>query len=278
MPTGNTSRPRPAAAVRRAADFDGAHQDEAARGRCSSRCSARGGRNDDGRMTVAPPRRRSQAPLPRRSTSGATRTACRRGSRRSSTIRTARRASRCCTTPTARSATSSRRSACSVGDTVVAGAGRRHQAGQRAAAERHPARHDRAQRRAAAGHAAASWAAAPARRRSSWPRRASTPCSSCRRASCAWCGSRCRATIGQVGNVDHENVSLGKAGRTRWLGPPAARARRGDEPGRPSARRRRGHARRAITRSRRGAADQGLQDAPQQAHRPLHRQAARKKK
>ncbi len=28
----------------------------------------------------------------------------------------------------------------------------------------------------------------------------------------------CRATIGQVGNVDHENVSIGKAGRTRWLG------------------------------------------------------------
>jgi len=26
------------------------------------------------------------------------------------------------------------------------------------------------------------------------------------------------ATIGQVGNVDHENVSFGKAGRTRWLG------------------------------------------------------------
>ena len=28
----------------------------------------------------------------------------------------------------------------------------------------------------------------------------------------------CRATIGQVGNVDHENVSIGKAGRTRWQG------------------------------------------------------------
>jgi len=28
----------------------------------------------------------------------------------------------------------------------------------------------------------------------------------------------CRATIGQVGNVDHENVSIGKAGRTRWRG------------------------------------------------------------
>ncbi|MDO8588632.1 MAG: 50S ribosomal protein L2 [Armatimonadota bacterium] len=28
----------------------------------------------------------------------------------------------------------------------------------------------------------------------------------------------CKATIGQVGNVDHENISYGKAGRTRWLG------------------------------------------------------------
>ena len=28
----------------------------------------------------------------------------------------------------------------------------------------------------------------------------------------------CMATVGQVGNVEHENVSKGKAGRTRWLG------------------------------------------------------------
>jgi large subunit ribosomal protein L2 len=28
----------------------------------------------------------------------------------------------------------------------------------------------------------------------------------------------CMATIGQVGNVDHENVTWGKAGRTRWAG------------------------------------------------------------
>ena len=28
----------------------------------------------------------------------------------------------------------------------------------------------------------------------------------------------CMATIGQVGNLDHENISLGKAGRNRWLG------------------------------------------------------------
>ena len=28
----------------------------------------------------------------------------------------------------------------------------------------------------------------------------------------------CMATIGQVGNIDHENVSIGKAGRSRYLG------------------------------------------------------------
>ena len=29
---------------------------------------------------------------------------------------------------------------------------------------------------------------------------------------------RCRATVGQVGNLEHENRVLGKAGRARWLG------------------------------------------------------------
>ena len=28
----------------------------------------------------------------------------------------------------------------------------------------------------------------------------------------------CKATIGQIGNVEHETISLGKAGRKRWLG------------------------------------------------------------
>lgn len=27
----------------------------------------------------------------------------------------------------------------------------------------------------------------------------------------------CRATVGQVGNVEHENITIGKAGRSRWL-------------------------------------------------------------
>lgn len=29
---------------------------------------------------------------------------------------------------------------------------------------------------------------------------------------------RCRATVGQVSNVEHENMKIGKAGRSRWLG------------------------------------------------------------
>ena len=30
--------------------------------------------------------------------------------------------------------------------------------------------------------------------------------------------SLCRATVGNVGNLDHENIKIGKAGRKRWLG------------------------------------------------------------
>jgi large subunit ribosomal protein L2 len=28
----------------------------------------------------------------------------------------------------------------------------------------------------------------------------------------------CRATIGQIGNLDHQNIDIGKAGRSRWMG------------------------------------------------------------
>ena len=30
--------------------------------------------------------------------------------------------------------------------------------------------------------------------------------------------TNCKATIGQVSNLEHENVTIGKAGRTRWMG------------------------------------------------------------
>jgi large subunit ribosomal protein L2 len=48
----------------------------------------------------------------------------------------------------------------------------------------------------------------------------------------------CTATIGQVGNVDHENVSIGKAGPEPLARQASARARRRDEPGGSPARRR----------------------------------------
>jgi large subunit ribosomal protein L2 len=32
------------------------------------------------------------------------------------------------------------------------------------------------------------------------------------------CSADCRATIGVIGNADHMNISLGKAGRKRWMG------------------------------------------------------------
>jgi large subunit ribosomal protein L2 len=40
----------------------------------------------------------------------------------------------------------------------------------------------------------------------------------------------CKATVGQLGNVEHENLSIGKAGRKRWLGR-KPHVRSGYEPG-----------------------------------------------
>ena len=89
--------------------------------------------------------------------------------------------------------------------------------GQRAAAQEHPARHDRSQHRTAAGQGRPDGALG---------RRAGAVGFAGRRVRAAQAAvgrnppgaRRVLATIGQVGNVEHENVSLGKAGRTRWLG------------------------------------------------------------
>ena len=78
----------------------------------------------------------------------------------------------------------------------------------------------------------------------------------------------CVATIGQVGNIDHKNVSFGKAGRKRWLGKKPAQPRRRDEPDRPPARRRRGpHLGRPSPGDAVGQAHQGREDPQQQADR-----------
>ena len=65
---------------------------------------------------------------------------------------------------------------------------------------------------------AARSSARPAPRRSCWPRRATPPRSACPRARFAGSSMRCMATVGQVGNLDHENQNLGKAGRARHMG------------------------------------------------------------
>ena len=67
----------------------------------------------------------------------------------------------------------------------------------------------------------------------------------------------CRATIGAVGNADHENITIGKAGRNRWMGKRPQTRGVGHEPGRPPARRRRGQDAAAATRSRPGASRRG---------------------
>ena len=47
--------------------------------------------------------------------------------------------------------------------------------------------------------------------------------------------STCMATVGQVGNTDHENINVGKAGRDAMVGPTPECARCRDESGRPPA-------------------------------------------
>ena len=83
---------------------------------------------------------------------------------------------------------------------------------------------------------------------------------------------RCMATVGQVGNLDHENQSIGNAGRVPSHGPPARGTRRGDEPARPPARWWRGQvAHGHAAQDAVGPARHGPPHTTQQAHRAVHR-------
>ena len=79
----------------------------------------------------------------------------------------------------------------------------------------------------------------------------------------------CRATIGQVGNVDHENVTGGKAGRSRWKGvrPTVRGSAMNPVDHRTAAAR--ASRRAAATRSRPGRADARQAHAPQAGIRQL---------
>jgi large subunit ribosomal protein L2 len=81
-----------------------------------------------------------------------------------------------------------------------------------------PTGHARAQRRAEARARAARWRAPAGSgvqlgREGRRLRGAPSPLGEMRRVQLS-----CRATVGQVGNLDHENESGGKAGRSRWKG------------------------------------------------------------
>ncbi len=86
----------------------------------------------------------------------------------------------------------------------------------------------------------------------------------------------CTATIGQVGNIEHENVDWGKAGRSRWRGVRPTVRGHCHEPGRSSSGRRRGaDERRKAPVLAVGAAGQGPQDEEEQEDGQVHRKEER---
>ena len=195
-----------------------------------------------------------------------TRTASRPRSSGSNTTRTAAPTSRCCCTPTASAATSSRPRAWRSGTQLMRGAEAPIKAGNALplrnipvgttihCVEMLPGKGAQIARSAGASVQllAREGSYAQLRLRSGEIRKVHV---------------ECRATIGEVGNEEHNLRSIGKAGAQALARHPPDGARRGHEPGRPPARRRRRQDRRGPPSGQPvGHADQGLQDAQQQAH------------
>ena len=191
---------------------------------------------------------------------------CWQWSRRSNTIRTAARASRCCIMWTARSATSWRRSGLEVGRTVTSGPEADILVGNSLPLKNIPAGtvvHNIELKPGKGGQMARS-AGAQAQLVSKEGGYAllKLPSGEIRKVLV-----ECTATIGQVGNVEHENVSLGKAGRKRWMGKmPHNRGVTHESGGSPAWRRRRQNLRRPASGDALGPAHARLQDPQQQAH------------
>ena len=143
--------------------------------------------------------------------------ACRARWRPSSTIPTARRASRWCTMPTARSATSCSRLGLKVGATVSSGPEADILVGNALPLKNIPAGTTvhAIELRPGKGAQMARSAGAQAQLVAKEGDYAllKLPSGETRKVLV-----ECMATIGQVGNTDHENVSIGKAGRNRWMG------------------------------------------------------------
>ena len=169
--------------------------------------------------------------------SGSTRTACRPRSRTSSTTRTGPPASRCCTTPTARSATSSRRrtsSRATRSSRVRARTSSRATTCRCATSRSAPQIH--AVELRPGGGAKLARSAGVGIQLLGREGRLRDRCA-CRRARSG--GSTCAAaaTVGEIGNADQSNINWGKAGRMRWKGKRPTVRGVAHEPGRPPARR-----------------------------------------
>ena len=183
----------------------------------TEKLTKKGGRNNNGRITT-----RHQGGGHKRRyrvdrLQAHARTASRRRSPRSSTTRTARRGSRCSTTPTASSPTSSPRPACGSAPMVQSGPGADIKPGNALPLENiptgtlvhnvelKPGKGGQMARSAGSGIQLVAKDGGYATLR--------LPSGEMRRVLLT-----CRATVGQVGNVDHGNITGGKAGRSRWLG------------------------------------------------------------
>ena len=150
---------------------------------------------------------------------------------------------------------------------------RRHQARQLPAAAAHPARHDDPQLEMKKGKGGqlvrSAGVAAQLMAKDGDYAQVKLPSGEVRKVHVD-----CRATVGQVSNLEHQNISLGKAGRSALARPASAQPRRHHEPGRsPDGRRRRPHQRRSSPVLAVGPARQGSEDPQQQAHRRHDRQA-----
>ena len=104
------------------------------------------------------------------------------------------------------------------GDAVRLGPRSADQGRQRDAAAQHPDRHDDSQRRVEARQGRRSSRAAPAAPRSSSRAKASYATIRLRSTEMRKVHVDCRATIGEVGNDEHNLSSYGKAGAKRWRG------------------------------------------------------------
>ena len=152
------------------------------------------------------------------STSSATRTAFRPLLRRSSTTRTAPAASPFCTTQMVRSATSWLRPVCQRRrHRSLSGQGSDIKAGNALPLRLHPGRYDRAQRRAEARRRRQVRLVAPATACSSSRRKATSPPFVFRATEMRRVPIDCRATIGEVGNSEHE-LAVDRQGRSLAAG------------------------------------------------------------